>query len=159
VEIKKDKINLKELAGEVWENLRYAPEANTIDLQLDFPEQTIVESDRGRVKVMLSNLISNAIRYHDLSKSKRFIRLAARANGHAFCLEVEDNGQGIDPQYQMKIFEMFFRAHEKSKGSGLGLYIVRETAAKLQGTVDVESKPGLGSVFTIRLPYPVLKQA
>ncbi len=159
LEIRKDTINLKELADEVWENLRYAPEANTIDLQLDFPEHTIMENDRCRLKVILSNLISNAIRYHDLSKNNRFIRLAARANGHAFYLEVEDNGQGIDPQYKVKIFEMFFRAHEKSKGSGLGLYIVRETAAKLQGTVDVESQPGVGSVFTIRLPYLGLKQA
>ena len=88
-----------------------------------------------------------------------FIRLAAHGNGHAMYLDVEDNGQGIDPEYKMKIFEMFFRANEKSKGSGLGLYIVKETAAKLQGTLDVESKPGVGSVFTVRLAYPQWKQA
>ncbi len=153
LEIKKDKFNLKELAGEVWEDLRYAPEASSVDFHLAFQENTEIESDRSRLKVILGNLVSNAIRYHDLSKTDRFIRLTAQTNGHAVYLEVEDNGQGIAPEYKMKVFDMFFRAHEKSKGSGLGLYIVKETVAKLQGTVDLESQLGVGSTFSLRLPF------
>jgi signal transduction histidine kinase len=59
---------------------------------------------------------------------------------------------GIAPEHHEKIFEMFYRASEQSNGSGLGLYIVRETVTKLKGNIQVSSTPGLGSVFAITLP-------
>jgi signal transduction histidine kinase len=67
-------------------------------------------------------------------------------------LRVEDNGQGINPEYQSKIFDMFFRANEHSSGSGLGLYIVKETIANLSGSIHLDSAPQVGSIFTVRLP-------
>lgn len=74
-------------------------------------------------------------------------------NGYGFYLKVEDNGQGISPEYHQRVFDMFYRANEQSKGSGLGLYIVKETLDKLSGSIHLESAPGVGSTFTVRLPY------
>ena len=69
-----------------------------------------------------------------------------------FYLKVEDNGQGIATEYHARIFEMFYRANEQSKGSGLGLYIVKEALMKLSGTIQLESSPGIGSTFIVMLP-------
>jgi signal transduction histidine kinase len=65
---------------------------------------------------------------------------------------VEDNGQGIAPEYQVKIFDMFFRGNESSQGTGLGLYIVKETLAKLSGNIQLTSVPRQGSTFSISVP-------
>jgi signal transduction histidine kinase len=67
-------------------------------------------------------------------------------------IKIEDNGQGIRPEYQPRIFEMFFRASENEKGSGLGLYIAKEAAEKMGGTVTVDSEYGKGSIFTLEIP-------
>ncbi|MFN7330946.1 MAG: sensor histidine kinase, partial [Bacteroidota bacterium] len=67
-------------------------------------------------------------------------------------ISVSDNGIGIDEAYQEKIFEMFFRATDKSKGSGLGLYIVAEVVKRMGGKLRVHSVPEIGSEFIVYLP-------
>jgi len=152
LEVGREKVNLSELAHEVWESLRYSPEAEHIDFQIDIPKDAFVESDKNRLRVIMSNLVSNAIRYHDHRKETKYIRLRHKMNGQVYYLKVEDNGQGISSEYHSKIFDMFYRANENSKGSGLGLYIVKEALVKLSGSIQLESSPGIGSTFTIKLP-------
>jgi signal transduction histidine kinase len=151
--VKRDRIALRELAEDVWESLRFAPEAININFFVDVPDETEIVSDRKRLSIVLNNLISNAIRYHDARKGDKFIRLQYHANGKGFFIEVKDNGIGIPAEYHNKIFEMFFRANERSPGSGLGLYIVRETLAKLSANIQLESAPGKGSSFILKFPY------
>jgi len=152
LEISREKVKLTDLATEVWESLKFAPDAENINFQVDIPDEIVVESDKNRLKVIISNLVSNAIRYHDRRKEAQFIRLRAQVNGRVFYLKVEDNGQGIAPEYHTKIFDMFYRANEQSKGSGLGLYIVKEALIKLSGSIHLESSLGIGSTFTVKLP-------
>jgi signal transduction histidine kinase len=152
LEIVREKINLSEMAHEIWDSLKFAPEAERIKFQVEIPRDAIVESDKNRLRVIMGNLISNAIRYHDLAKAERFIRLQHQMNGKVFYLRVEDNGQGIAPEYHTRIYDMFYRGNEQSKGSGLGLYIVKEALVKLSGSIHLESAPGKGSIFTVKLP-------
>ncbi len=152
VRVYREELNLAELVHSIWENLRYATEAQGIEFQLAFPSDLLVETDKTRLQVVLSNLISNAIRYHDRGKENRFIRVGYHVTPQSFCITVEDNGQGIDPEYQKKIFDMFFRGNETSQGSGLGLYIVKETLAKLSGSIQLESVPNTGSSFKVIIP-------
>lgn len=152
VVITREKIKLSEFVMAIWENLRYAPDALNIDFQLDIPEGLEVETDRNRMHIVLSNLISNAIHYHDKRKANRYIRVTFHETPRSFCITVEDNGQGIIPEYQRKIFEMFFRGNETSQGSGLGLYIVQEIIMKLSGSIELDSAPQRGSSFKISLP-------
>jgi signal transduction histidine kinase len=63
-----------------------------------------------------------------------------------------DNGEGIRPEHQNNVFNMFYRASENSRGSGLGLYIARESAVKIGGNIRVESEHKKGSVFTVEFP-------
>jgi signal transduction histidine kinase len=155
LEITHESIRMEELALEVWDSLKFAPEARRISFEVNISHDVTVGSDKNRLKVIMSNLISNAIRYHDERKPDQFIRLFVEVRDRNFYLKVEDNGQGIAHEYHTRIFDMFYRANEKSKGSGLGLYIVKEALSKLSGSIHLESAPGIGSTFTVRLPNHV----
>jgi signal transduction histidine kinase len=152
LEVKREPVKLADLAHEVWESLKFSPEAENIDFIIDIPDDVYIESDKNRLRVIMGNLISNAVRYHDLKKDQQYIRMHYQINGRVSYIKVEDNGQGIATEYHTKIFEMFFRANEESKGSGLGLYIVKEALVKLSGTIRLESTVGVGTTFTIVLP-------
>ncbi len=152
LEVKRENVKLVDLAHEVWESLKFSPEAENIDFQIKIPPEIQMESDKNRLRVIISNLISNAVRYHDLKKENQYIRMHYQMNGRVSFIKVEDNGQGIPSEYHTKIFDMFFRANEHSKGSGLGLYIVKEALLKLSGSIQLESTVGQGTTFTIMLP-------
>lgn len=152
VQVSFSKIKLYSLAHEVWESLRYTLGAEVIVFKIKIPSDLEVETDPIRLRTILSNLLSNAIRYHDHRKENKFIKLSCQQTDQSFSLHIEDNGQGIDPEYQKRIFDMFFRANESSQGSGLGLYIVKETITKLSGSIQLQSVPSIGSTFTVKLP-------
>jgi signal transduction histidine kinase len=152
LEVKREKVYLCQLVNEIWESLKISVEAETIQFRNDIPEQLFINTDRGRLQVVLGNLISNALRYQDSSKNNPFILVEHYITGNIICLKVADNGQGIPKEYHTKVFDMFFRANEKSKGSGLGLYIVKEAIMRLSGSIHLDSEPAAGSTFTIRLP-------
>ncbi|MFZ5999853.1 MAG: sensor histidine kinase [Bacteroidota bacterium] len=145
-------VQLKKLVREVLESLQFYPGAEKIAVTLDIPESLIVSTDRTRLKMVISNLVSNSFKYSDTHKDVSFVRVYGSSEETKMRLTVEDNGIGIPEEAVAKVFEMFFQAHDKSKGSGLGLYIVKETVQKLGGHVQVESKVGAGSRFQIELP-------
>lgn len=147
------KVELSTLVKEIWEMLQYTPEAQNVQFDMQIPEDVVIESDIGRLKTVLLNLVSNALRYHDPAKQEKYIRLGYHVNGKGFHIKIQDNGQGIDPAYHHRVFDMFFRASHTATGSGLGLYIVKETIAKLSGSIQLESAPGIGSTFTVKLPW------
>jgi signal transduction histidine kinase len=104
------------------------------------------------MKVVLNNVIGNAMKYNDSTKAEQRILVTAEKNNNHLKIQIEDNGIGIEPQHLPKVFDMFYRASENSKGSGLGLYIVKETVSTLQGTIEVNSIMGKGSEFVIEIP-------
>jgi signal transduction histidine kinase len=108
--------------------------------------------DASRFKMVLRNLISNAKHYADLTKPNPFVNVDYWQENGALFVAVKDNGKGIAKEYQKKIFDMFFRVEEGSQGSGLGLYIVKETTEKMGGTIDVISEKGVGSEFIVSFP-------
>ncbi len=109
-------------------------------------------SDGRRLKIVLNNLISNAILYHNSYVESPFIRAEVTSEDSLCVVRITDNGKGISPEHQGRIFDMFYRASDDTKGSGLGLYIVKETVEKLGGAIEVSSVVGVGSTFTIQLP-------
>jgi signal transduction histidine kinase len=147
-----EEINIASLTDDIWQDLQHADDAKSITLRVDVDPDDHIVADRQRLGIILSNLFSNAIRYHDKRKKERFISLQHISSGDASYIKVEDNGQGIAKEHQAKIFDMFFRADERSNGSGLGLYIVKEAVQKMSGHIHLESTPGVGSCFTIRIP-------
>jgi signal transduction histidine kinase len=123
-----------------------------INITVEGPEKFEVKTDPTRLKMILGNLISNALHYADFSKEKPFIAIRYGLEGKNFVVSVKDNGVGIDETYLQRIFDMFFRIAENSIGSGLGLYIVKETVERLDGKIEVKSQKGLGSEFIVTFP-------
>lgn len=109
-------------------------------------------TDPLRLNIVINNLISNAFKYSDESKEAPFIRVTTKEKGEHISISVEDNGVGISQEDQQHIFEMFFVTQNNNKGSGLGLYIVKNAMEKLRGSISVESEKGKGSTFHVSIP-------
>lgn len=145
--------NLRAMLEDVIEELAFWPDAKKITIENNIPGSLVVASDFHRLKLVFHNLLSNGIKYADQLKPESYIRISSRLGGDGCIIEVEDNGIGIEDDRQEKIFEMFYRATDRSKGSGLGLFIVREVVLKLQGSIQLKSTKGVGSTFTIHIPF------
>ncbi|HUP23789.1 MAG TPA: ATP-binding protein [Thermoanaerobaculia bacterium] len=134
--------------------LRPAIEARGLELALDLPPLPVVVSgEEESLRQALSNLIDNAIKYSEVG-APVFVRL--RQEGPDAVFEVEDRGAGIEPQHHQRIFERFYRVDRARSrdlgGTGLGLAIVKNVAQAFGGEVAVESQPGRGSLFRMKLP-------
>jgi signal transduction histidine kinase len=110
-------------------------------------------SDRNsQIKTILNNLISNSFKYYRISDERPTIEIDISINDQFTTILIKDNGIGIAKENLKSIFDMFYRASNQSKGSGLGLYIVKEMVGKLSGTISVKSKVGVFTQFIIELP-------
>jgi two-component system phosphate regulon sensor histidine kinase PhoR len=123
-------------------------------LTLDpFPEPLEVYGDRQNLSQLCNNLIDNAIKY---TPEGGQIKVRVRRDQADVVLEVADNGIGISPQYQERVFERFYRVDKARSqslgGTGLGLSIVRNIAERHYGSVGVTSQLGKGTTFTFRMP-------
>lgn len=147
-----EKIDLKKMIDEHFEKMQFMPGSQSIQRFISIHEKASFHSDNYRLSVIMNNLISNAIKYHDPEKVSPFIRIAVEVDEEKAVMIFEDNGIGIEERYLDKVFDMFFRGTEKNKGAGLGLYIVKEAIDKLGGKIAIQSKVGQGTLFTIELP-------
>ncbi len=151
-EIRTDKVDLAKVLEDGFERLRYHDGSEQIQKMIEVSEEAPLYSDPNRVSVVLNNLISNAIKYRDVRKENQFIKVDAKVTSRYASIRFSDNGIGISPDLVKRIFDMFFRATEKSEGAGLGLYIVKETIEKLGGRISTESVLGTGTTFNIEIP-------
>jgi signal transduction histidine kinase len=145
-------VNIKNIITDTLENLQFYPGAEKIKIEVHVPEELSIISDSTRMQILLGNLLSNAFKYTDSSKTNSYIKVSTSHSEKDVTISIEDNGIGIHPDHVAKIFEMFFQGYEKSDGSGLGLYIVKETLDKIKGTISVETELEKGSTFQITLP-------
>ncbi len=111
-----------------------------------------IKADIVRLEIILSNLLSNAIKYSDSSKEKPFLEIEANIVEGKLIINVIDNGIGISASNKDRIFEMFYMTQNNESGSGVGLYIVKETVDKLGGEIHVESEKNIGSKFNLIIP-------
>ncbi len=150
-------ISFLELTKEIIDSLNYSFPSEKADVQISAPEDFAISCDPHRLKIIMNNLLANAFKYADASKSKQEIKIVANLHDTHWCFTIQDNGVGISEEHLPRIFEMFFRASENSEGSGLGLYIVKETLDKLNGKISAQSALHKGTTFTLTLP--LLKKA
>ncbi len=145
-------INLAELFAEILDNLRYVEGYPLVQIDTDGVRVREIQNDKTRLKIIFNNLLSNAIKFqrrHD--GHTPFIRITTDEKDGDTLICIEDNGEGIRKELEPGLFKMFFRATQTAKGSGLGLYIAKEAADKIGGTISVDSAYGVGSKFTLRL--------
>lgn len=154
-QVETGQIQLNMMPSDIKEVIRYAinttrPAADQRNISIieDYPSELAeVFIDKEKTAWVLTNLISNAIRYsYDNSR----IRISGLQTGNRVKISVTDTGHGIDPQYKDKIFDRYFRVPGTSKeGTGLGLAISKEFIEAQGGQITVESQPGSGSTFSL----------
>lgn len=145
-------VDVRKVIEDSFEKLKYLDGWGRIEKQITVNERAPLLTDAYRLSLILNNLASNAIKYHDAEKNNSRIDIQADVMPGELLLRFQDNGIGISENLLSKIFDMFYRATERSEGAGLGLYIVKETVDKLSGTVEVSSRFGEHTTFVIRIP-------
>ena len=146
------KIDFDELLNEIFEGQHFTKTAERVERIYDIEAGLAFYTDRQRLSIILNNLISNSLKYSNSNQEDPFVKVKVFSENDECIIEVSDNGIGIADIYLPKIFEMFFRASQDFAGSGLGLYIVKETVEKLKGKIKVKSKMRQGSSFKVTLP-------
>ncbi len=109
----------------------------------------------GEIQQVFTNLITNA--FHSMNGKEGRLLLSTRSLKDSIEVKVSDNGIGIPQKYINKIFDPFFTTKKPNEGMGLGLNIVHRIVTKYKGTIDVESKEGVRTTFTIKFPIRGVK--
>ncbi len=147
-------LNLTQLVRDVIELYQIVAEEKQITIDADLPPELICLADRTRLQQALANLLDNAIKY---TPPGGRVAVAAFARSHEVVITIRDTGMGIPPEELPKIWDRLYRGDKSrnEKGLGLGLSLVKAVVRAHQGEVEVESRPGEGSLFRIRLPQRV----
>jgi PAS domain S-box-containing protein len=146
------KINLEDMANNCIRELEYLDNFKSIKTNVTVKNSGInFKSDSLRANIIFSNIISNAYKYNN-AEVNSFLKINITITPLHATLVFKDNGIGIKKEYQDKIFNMFYRATERSQGSGLGMYIAKQAIEKLGGTIQFKSEYGKGTTIKITLP-------
>jgi signal transduction histidine kinase len=151
IDVRIVELNLKEMIDNTVMDIKFNKGASAITLDYQYEPTHVFKSDINQIKIILNNLMGNAVKYHRLNQDNPYIRVTFQRNKDSVAIGIEDNGQGMPEESLPRIFDMFYRASPTTEGTGLGLYIVREALNKINGTIEVKSKYGKGSTFTIIL--------
>ena len=150
-EVLQQEVDVQKLCEFVFQDLR--DDANPpITLKTKITGSYKITTDRNRLGALLKNLMSNAIKYAKPNHPDAYVEVVFINHGNTFECFVNDNGIGISEEYQSKVFDMFFRGHAASSGTGLGLYIVKEIVQKMGGTISLSSSLGEGTSVHLSLP-------
>jgi signal transduction histidine kinase len=148
--------SLRQVLDDVLQELREHAAARGVHLHVDGPPPDVLV-DASRVELVLVNLVGNAIKYSDPTKSERWVRIGfqRREGTSEWWVYIRDNGLGIPGELHERVFERFFRGHpDAAEGLGLGLPIVREALEQVGSRIELRSDPGAGSAFRFPLPSP-----
>lgn len=146
------KIDMEPLIWKIINSYSIFPDFGKIFFEVKTSGNALFYSDRDRIEIILNNLIRNSIAFFDHHKVKPFVRINVNSGPGELMLEIIDNGIGIPVQHQPSVFNMFYKASDRSRGTGLGLYIVRESIQQLKGRIRLESEVGFGTVFRCTIP-------
>lgn len=152
-EVRLDMIDFEEIIEHCWTDLQYLPTFSRLRKTLHIDKKCLAfYSDAFRISIILSNILSNAVKYQNPHIDDNFVAIQILQEDEYATITIQDNGIGVEQTYIDKIFDMFFRATEKSEGSGLGMYIVQQTVERLDGNIKFQSVLGEGTTITIQIP-------
>lgn len=148
--IPREIVNLELIVNEVWVDMTSGMEQPP-ELVLHLHHDEPLKGERPTLKVILENLISNAVRFQDPGKADHFVEINSRSEENILHVSVKDNGIGIPDSAKDSIFDLFSRIDERS-GDGLGLSLVRKHVERMNGSINVDSSAGRGTTFTFSIP-------
>lgn len=155
IELRTDNVDLRTLLSEAVRDARGHAEEKNIDLQLVLPAKLEpIRADRDKLAVVINNLLGNALKY---TPSGGNVVVGCQVSPESVTITVKDNGIGITPQDQARVFEKFQRGTDPEiqniTGTGIGLFTAREIIRRHGGDIELISEKGAGSTFMARLPH------
>ncbi len=148
-------INFENIVHEIVYTFRLQEKFKHFKTTTSFSLSEDFSSDEYLIYSIFQNLTENALTFQTHT-DQSFLSISVETNGNGVKIVFADNGRGIPKEQLSKIFDMFIKIDGTSKGSGLGLFIVKQYIEILNGTIQVESEPGKGTTFTIFIPNPQL---
>lgn len=145
-------VDFKILLSEIVAIHRINATLKNTAINITVKQDEVFRNDRVILQLIINNLLSNALKYQQINATNKFVSISIAVEKGQAVMEIEDNGIGIDEQHFDDIFKMFFRATKESTGAGFGLYNVKDALNKLQGTITVTSKLGVGTKFIVSIP-------
>ncbi len=151
LDVKREEIMFQPIIDETFNQLSFATTTGkAVERVISVHQDRPFYSDRWRLKVILNNVISNAIRYRN--GRDPVIKVDVNVTDAAAQVCIEDNGRGIAKEHLKNVCRMFYRATDDNAGSGLGLYIVKETVDRLNGSINIDSIEGKGTTVHLTIP-------
>lgn len=145
-------VNLIELVKRCWDELGFFRQNNKHRLELNIQTE-IITTDQNSIYTVLLNIISNAIKYHDLeNKEENIITVSSQIKNSSIEIEISDNGMGMEKTTADNVYKLFYRGNSTQKGAGLGMYIVKQAIEKIHGTIAVSTMPHKGTTFVLTIP-------
>ncbi len=143
-------VDINEVLEESLKMVRLATKTTSVEVVKNFQSVGKIAANVGEVQQVFTNLITNA--FQAMNEKGGALTLSTRSLKDTVEIKVSDNGMGISQKNLNKIFDPFFTTKKIGEGTGLGLNIVYRIITKYEGTIDVESKEGAGTTFTIKFP-------
>ncbi|MBL6447051.1 PAS domain-containing sensor histidine kinase [Fulvivirga sp. 29W222] len=153
--VQSTRIDTRKLIKETIDKLHHETEYQNTKISINCQDDFAFYSDSERLKVIITNVIKNAILFYDPNNAIHTVEINSHHHPDRLWLEIRDTGIGIPDSHLPNIFDMFFRGTHRSKGSGIGLYIVKETLNKLNGTITVNSEVKKGTIVEVNVPNDI----
>lgn len=152
-ELKITEIDFAELVKGTEAIFAIYAKTSQIDFKIEVKQNDSFWNDLISVNLIINNLLTNAFKYQRKEEEHKKVTLSIEVLRGSVTIIVSDNGAGIDKKYIDEIYNLFFRAHVQESGSGLGLFNVKSSVSKLNGTISVSSVVDEGTTFTVVIPH------
>lgn len=153
LELNIEPIVFQKVYDEIIESVKFMEAFEKVQMQVDIKQFNVFYSGKSEIVSILSNLISNAIKYADHEKQKPFVRISVFVSDTEATITVSDNGIGIQNELLDDIFNLNYQIKSQGNaGAGIGLYLVKKDIDLISGKLEVKSVIAGGTVFSIRLP-------
>jgi PAS domain S-box-containing protein len=144
-----EEINLKEWIKEVISGFDNFPGRGQVIIHLTANEDLTLKTEPKMFTSVIQNLIENSIKYRKVNTNDSVTKVSVRKYKKGIKIKVKDNGMGMDNDMQKRVFDMFYRGHQHTEGTGLGMFIVKTHVEKLGGTISISSTPQVSTEVTL----------
>ena len=147
-----ERVNIKSFFNMILKSQKAGIGKHSISFSFHINQKGQFYSDKKRLEMIFTRVISNAISFADPTRNKKTINIFVTASPSGCSIQVRDNGMGIPASEQPRIFDLFHRGSVQSSGTGMGLFVAKQVAESLGGVITVQSTETIGSTFSVWIP-------
>lgn len=158
IDLEFHEVDIQKIIDEIIGAFKFIEGSKNITYNVSVEGTEKLISDATRIKMVMTNLVTNAIKFQKNDGTPSVINIHVNINASEASIVISDNGIGIDEEEQKKLFNMFYRSLHPRSGTGIGLFIVKETIEKLGGSITLTSQKEVGTTFKISLLNHLVKK-